>query len=403
MYVSQLDRPWLETPFLFQGFEITDDETIAQLGEHCQIVYVDPVQSSISPSEIGRAAALTGKALTIEQGRKRLFRSLSNGKQHHYENQVSLKDEAPRAISALEEARRSFSTVLGGLSEGRIANAEQIKTAVKPMLDSIIRNQDAMAWLIYLRKRDEYVYNRAISTSVWSAIFGRYLGFDQDGLLDLAMGGMLLDIGMARMPADIRAKPEALDVRERITVESHVNCGLTIIRNIPGISTRVLDMVSHHHERSDGSGYPRRLQEAEIPVYGRIAGLIDCYDAMTTDAAYRGALSSYDAVRKLNELAGKHFQAELIEQFVQAMGMFPSGSIVEMNTGEVGIVIEQNRVRRLRPKVMLVLTADKARREQEKIIDLRELSGNTLDRDAMWIVCGHPPGAMGIDPADFYL
>ena len=83
--------------------------------------------------------------------------------------------------------------------------------------------------------------------------------------------------------------------------------------------------------------------------------------------------------------------------------MFPTGSIVELNTGSVGIVIEQNRVRRLRPKVMLVLTADKARREQEKIIDLREISGNTLDRDAMWIVCGHPPGAMGIDPADFYL
>ena len=137
---------------------------------------------------------------------------------------------------------------------------------------------------------------------------------------------------------------------ERTIVKKHVAVGLDLVKNALGLNADVLAMIQHHHERHDGSGYPQGLTGADMPVFGRIAGLIDCFDAMTTKRPYAPAKSAYDAVRELNGLSGTGFQRELVEQFVQAVGMFPTGSLVELNTGEVAVVIEQNRVRRLRPE-----------------------------------------------------
>ena len=151
------------------------------------------------------------------------------------------------------------------------------------------------------------------------------------------------------------------------------------------------------------AGYPRGLAGADIPVYGRIAGIVDCYDAMVTERSYAPARSSYDAVRELNNQSGVLFQRELVEQFVQALGMFPTGSLVELNTGEVGIVIEQNRVRRLRPKVMVLLDAKKQPVRKNVTRDLRKLPSSTANPKGVWISHGHEAGAFGIDPKDYFM
>ncbi len=133
-------------------------------------------------------------------------------------------------------------------------------------------------------------------------------------------------------------------------MDMHVDNGVELAQDIRGINDDILKMIECHHERHNGSGYPKGLEGADIPVYGRIAGVVDCYDAMISNRPHRPARSSYDAIRELNLMVGTKFQKQLIEQFVQALGMFPTGSLVELNTGEVAIVIEHNRVRRLRPK-----------------------------------------------------
>ena len=161
-------------------------------------------------------------------------------------------------------------------------------------------------------------------------------------------------------------------------------------------------MIQHHHERHDGSGYPKGLAGADIPVFGRVAGLIDCFDAMTTKRPYAPARSAYDAVRELNSLSGTAFQRELVEQFVQAVGMFPTGSLVELNTGEVALVIEQNRVRRLRPKLMLLLNADKTPVSRHALMDLKAKPAGGDEDEARWILRGLEPGAFGLDPKDYF-
>jgi HD-GYP domain-containing protein (c-di-GMP phosphodiesterase class II) len=183
----------------------------------------------------------------------------------------------------------------------------------------------------------------------------------------------------------------------------HVSYGLDMVRLTPGVNADVLAMIEGHHERHDGSGYPKGLKGTDIPVFARIGGLVDCYDAMTSHRPWAPARSPYDAIRELNAMAGVKFQKEMVEQFVQALGMFPTGSVVEMNTGEVGIVVEQNRVRRLRPKVMLVLDADHRPLPELRTLDLRRLPSDQSEQGALWIVRGHETGAFGLDPKKYFI
>jgi hypothetical protein len=163
----------------------------------------------------------------------------------------------------------------------------------------------------------------------------------------------------------------------------------------------VIEIAAAHHERHDGSGYPRGLSGNEIPLGARIAGLVDSYDAMTTPRPYAPPRSSFGAMQELARAKGTSFQAELVEQMMQAIGLFPTGSLVELDTGEVAIVVGQNASRRLKPKVCIVLDHEKERRADFPIVDLleAETAGGTAPRIAREL----PPGAYGIDAQDYYL
>jgi putative nucleotidyltransferase with HDIG domain len=427
MYVAQLDRPWLATPFLFQGFEITGAAELAQLQKYCRYVYVDIRRSSMPAGEIEarmqRASSSRSLTITAPGTRQQapppsLFQRLLAvllrfdstgwlsarlGGVRVYHSQTTTRAEAPHAARAYAAAASVLNRLLDSVRDGGTVDVEEVRGAVNPMIDSVLRNPDAMAWLLTLKKRDEYAYNHSIATSVWGVVLGRHLGFDRKSLEILAVGGLLLDVGKTRIPDEILQKKSALSAYEGELIQEHVEIGADLVRNTAGIGQEVVDMILSHHERHDGSGYPRGLAGADIPVFGRIAGLVDCYDAMITERSYASAKSAYKAVRELNAEAGKQFQRELVEQFVQALGMFPSGSIVELNTGEVGIVVEQNRVRRLRPKVMLLLDAAKQPLAEQKILDLRKLPSDERKAGSIWIIAGLEPGSYGIDPQDYFL
>jgi HD-GYP domain-containing protein (c-di-GMP phosphodiesterase class II) len=427
MYVAQLDRPWLETPFLFQGFEISEESEIDQLRHYCKHVYIDLKRSSMSADEIeGRRKKANDPVLVVFDKQKQaaparptgLVRRLAqkiagvdptgtiskrlSGLQD-YRNKKSLRNEAPKAVKTYNNAVAIMNDVLTQVRDGRSVDVDTVRSAVTPMIDSVLRNPDAMSWFVSLQKQDGYSYHHAIATSVWAVVLGRHLGFDRRSLDKLAIGGMLLDIGKTRLPQEILQKPDRLTPHEADLMCQHVDFSLDMVKSSKGLSRDILDMIQFHHERHDGSGYPQALAGADIPVYGRIAGIVDCYDAMVTARPYQAARSSYDAVRELNKLSDTLFQKELVEQFVQALGMFPTGSLVELNTGEVGIVVEQNRVRRLRPKVMVLLDQKKQPIKKHRTLDLRKLPSDTKKANAVWIRQGHEAGAFGIDPQDFFM
>jgi HD-GYP domain-containing protein (c-di-GMP phosphodiesterase class II) len=228
-------------------------------------------------------------------------------------------------------------------------------------------------------------------------------GVDRQNLQLLGQGGLLLDVGKTRISRELLDLKGPLTSEARAELRRHVDYGIEILSSGSGVDPKVEQMVRTHHERHDGSGYPQGLSGQAIPLFGRIAGLVDTYDAMTSHRPGAPAQSTYAVMRQLNDKADVLFQAELIERFIRVVGVFPTASLVELNTGEVGIVVEQNALRRLRPKVMLVLNANKQLRNEFPVVDLCEMPADASEPGGIWILHGLEPGAYGVDPREYYL
>lgn len=396
MYVSRLDRPWLETPYLIQGFELKTQDDIDELLKYCQYVYVDVELSKVHEQD----------PLQYEAKQKRTSEEekqfLTKIKPRKYKVKEDFDSELVAARDTHALLCDTAESILNDISRNKKLALPMLKKAVTPMVDSIIRNPDAFSWLTRMKYKDQYIYNHSVSCSVWAVAFGRHLGLPKKDLQSLAVGALLLDVGKTRLPDKLINNTERYNQYEFKLVKQHVQYSMDIVRSISGVSDDVIDMVATHHERHNGSGYPQGLSGNMIPIFGKIAGLVDCYDAIISERPFASPISPHDAVKKLYEWRDIDFQAELIEQFIQVVGIYPVGTIVELSNGKVGVIVVQHRVLRLRPKIMLLLNEDKHPLASFDTIDLyttiNDEEGKPLD-----IVRSVEPGLYGIDPEQFYL
>ncbi len=408
LYVSKLDQPWEGTPFLFQGFEIEDAEQLQQLRERCQRVHVEVTDEE---AQALKAVAVKNPISRPEQSSTTTdtLLKLSTDLTAHLDkvpakDQVPLKTELSLAASAYGEARQTVTKIYDRLRSGGDLEVPQLEGVVDSMVTSIFRNRDAMGWLARLKTKDGYLYSHSLASSVWALAFGRHLGLDKDTLRVVGTGAMLLDIGKTRMSDELLRKTNRPTEAEWKEIRHHVDYGVELLRASGNVDQRIITMVRTHHERYDGSGYPCQLKGDQIPLIGRIAGIVDSYDAMISERNYAKAKSTFDAVRELKALDDGAFGSELVELFIQAVGVFPTGSLVELNTGEVGIVIAQNRFRRLRPEVMLILNREKKPRAEFLSVDLLTCDANSnASQPGLWIVRGLERGAYGIEPTEYFL
>jgi HD-GYP domain-containing protein (c-di-GMP phosphodiesterase class II) len=413
MYVSELDRPWLDTPFTMQGFFVNDIKDISELKKHCSFVFVD-IEKKVKLDFTRHPIPTTpfkkvndSKIDSDNSARKRtdFFYNVNrnNSSNSRYKDSKSFADELPEAEGVYTESGKAVSQVLFELKDSGKLDVGTLKTSVKPMIDSVLRNRDAMAWLSLMKTKDESVYNRSITSSVWATIFGRHLGFDQESLQTLSLGAMLLDIGKTKIPDELLKKEEALTEKELTLIRTHVELGMQILERTPDVHSNVKQMVHTHHERHNGTGYPQGLKSYDIPVHGRIAAIIDCFDAMTSKRSYAKIMSTYDCLRAFNQLSNVDFQSEMVEQFIQAVGFFPTGTLVELSNGTVGIVVKQNYSLRLRPEVMLILDENKEMYQEFSVISLDDKGQCNQMENSLWITKGLESGSYGIDPSEFFL
>ncbi|MDT8283692.1 MAG: HD-GYP domain-containing protein, partial [Gammaproteobacteria bacterium] len=264
------------------------------------------------------------------------------------------------------------------------------------------RNSEAYMWLSMMQKKSAYAYSHSVDNCALAVAFGRYMGLPKKDLRTLAIGLLMMDMGNVKVPEVILSKKGKLTETEYRIVKKHVGHSVKILENTDGMSEDIINIALTHHERFDGSGYPDSLQGTQIPVYGRMAAIIDCYDAMTCHRPFSKARSPYAALQNIYNWRGSAFQPELVEQFLQCIGVYPTGSLVEMSNGGVAIVLEQNLTQRMRPKLMLILDDDKSHLREYRKIDLAE---NFEDSNhlPLNIYRGLDPGSYGIDPTEYYL
>jgi HD-GYP domain-containing protein (c-di-GMP phosphodiesterase class II) len=537
MFVAELDRPWLDTPFLLQGFVVESQEDIEQLRRLCKFVYVDPERSNVdavanliipkaaaepvsprpkvqvtvaieqpaqsvatqksrpsllkdikqimtetaAPREQSDTAASRGSApvITYSAGQepakkwarakatdvppsaaetagprttpgvknadapvfintdksaataqksgfmKQIFgilRSKSEEPVEEYsqegeerieiaynrplirvwENKIVHEEELIEAKEIHQRSRDLIHGIMEDIRRERDLNVDKANEIIDDMVNSVGRNPDALLWLTKLKTQDSYSYDHGIDVAIYMLAFGRHLGYPKETLHVLGMSGLMQDIGKLKVRAELLAKSAKLTAAEFEEVKYHVNHSLDILRRTADIPGDVVKVVAQHHERFDGSGYPRGLRGDEIHTFASMSGIVDCFEALVSERPYAGAVSTHQALQQLNRYKGVSFHEALTEQFIQCIGIFPVGSLVELNTAEVGVVVAQNKIRRLKPKVMLLLGADKQPFKFPVMLDLINDPvgpGNVtyqIKRDL-------PSGSHGIDPREYYL
>jgi HD-GYP domain-containing protein (c-di-GMP phosphodiesterase class II) len=395
MFVSKLDRPWIDTPFLLEGFMIETDQDIAALLKYCTYVYIDPSKGA-DTSEIDSDKPKLKTNSYLERFLQ------DNKKQVHYKNTTSVKEEITGTRDAIESATDQFADLMEVAKDGKPLNIVSVRGIVEPIMDSIIRNPEAYMWLSMMQEKSAYVYSHSVDNCALSIVFGRFMGLPKKDLRTLANGLLMMDLGNVRIPEQILNKKGKYTDAEYRIVKRHVNHSVDILKSAEGMNEDIINIALTHHERFDGSGYPNALLGVQIPVYGRIAAVIDSYSAMTSSRSFSSPLSAYAALQNIYNWRGTAFQPELVEQFLQCMGAYPTGSLVEMSSGEVGIVLEKNETQRMRPKIMLILKEDKSHYEEYRIIDLAERYEDSAG-EPLNILRGIDPGSYGIDPAEYYL
>jgi HD-GYP domain-containing protein (c-di-GMP phosphodiesterase class II) len=359
MYVAELDRPWTETPFMFQGFVLRSEEELTMLRKHCQYVYVDDDRQE-APDDPARVASAPKGAAPPLPGTRRVA--------HVERRAVDL--ELPHAQEAYQASQVVLNDVVDVLKEGGEFDAVEVKGAVNRMTESIIRNPDALVLLSAMKERGGYFLTRAMNRSIYMIMFARFLGMEQADIERAGMVGLLQDIAMVQLPEAVVSKKGPLSPEEIKLVRSHVQTGKEILAATHGLPPDIATLAAMHHERHDGSGYPHALRGPDLGTIAACAGLVDTYGAMTSARPYADAMAPSNALGMLHKWRGRAFHPELVEEFIRCIGVFPVGSVVELNSGEVGIVISQNQAKRLQPRVMVVRDAAGHELRPQKLIDL---------------------------------
>jgi HD-GYP domain-containing protein (c-di-GMP phosphodiesterase class II) len=352
MYVAELDRPWTDTPFMFQGFVLRTEQQLAALKKFCKHVFVDPEKAERGPLLPPPAQ----------------FRIRGNTK---YPEKATVEAEFRPAIQAYTKSATSVGELLQPLARpGGVLEAKTVKESVTRLADSVERNPDALLLVSKLREKSESAHARALQVSIYMLVFARFLELAREEMELLGLLGLLQDVGKTRLPAAIMEKAGPLTEEETAIARQHVEHSVEILKATPGLPERLPELARLHHERQDGTGYPRGLKGEQIGLYGSVAAIADTFDALTAQRPYAEALSPSSALSYLYKERGTGYHSELVEQFIQCVGAFPVGAVVELNSGEVGIVITQNLVRRLKPRVMVVLDPQGHPVRPHKILDL---------------------------------
>ncbi len=336
MYVESLDRPWTDTPFLFQGFVLDNDEQLETLQKFCKWVFVDEVRSELR--DLPRLKPFTAR----------------------YKAQVPVEREVEKAKAAHRSTQATVREVLHSVRANKALDSNSVEQAVTAMTESVLRNPDALLLFSRLREKGDYLHSHALDSAVYMTSFGRFLELSVDKISLLGYVGLMQDVGKLRVPDEILKKRERLTAAEMEEARRHVQHSLDILRETRGLPEEVPELAALHHERRDGSGYPKGLRGGEIGMIGCIAAIADIFDALTGERPYANAVSPSTALSMLYKWRGTLFDATLIEQFIRFIGIFPLGSVVEFNSGEIGIVIAQNLQKRLQPRVMVIRDASGA-------------------------------------------
>jgi HD-GYP domain-containing protein (c-di-GMP phosphodiesterase class II) len=359
MYVSKLDRPWLETPFLFQGFELKNSADVKEVQRQCDYVFIDITKKNKTS---------TKKITSNNTGYSKGWLE----KRKPPKKKSNFSQEFVAAESLHQKTSGLVKNFMEDVALGRAINVEIAKKAVSDCVQSVINSPDALMWLTQLKERDEYTSQHSMNVCIFSIALARQIDLPEAELENVGLCGMMHDMGKMKIPLEVLNKPGRFEPEELAIMQTHPTIGWKLLMSSSGMPGCAIDAAYGHHERMDGKGYPRGLTAESIHPYTRIVTIADMYDAISSDRVYKNGRTHLEAINILTKFSGDQLDSGLVIKFIESLGVYPPGNIVEMTNGEVAVVIETNQVKKLKPKITMLLDEDK-KWVKPRLVDLAKI------------------------------
>ncbi|MGH8396922.1 MAG: HD-GYP domain-containing protein [Gammaproteobacteria bacterium] len=366
MYVTELDRPWLESPFPFQGFPVESQEQLATLQKTCEYVCIDEAKTiawNVTDSEHRVTEGDFTRPVTVTQARTDLTGLGWRGRD-------SFRHDLRKVLTSRSKLHRHVQRLLSDVRFGRSADTREARILTLELADVAMANTAAALWLTNLETKHEYTASHCLNVCILSIVFGMHLGLSKDSIVELALGALLHDIGKMRTPVAILDKPGLLSEDEFDIVKKHPVDGFNLLRKHKDVSEKCLEIVQLHHERISGQGYPFGLKDDEIPVHVRIVAIADVYDDITSNRVYHEGIPAHTGLNMMFHWAPRDFGEDMMQEFIRCIGIYPIGSLVELNKGILGIVMSTNPTSRLRPVVMLIRDSEGKPYDRRPLVNL---------------------------------
>ncbi len=368
MYIDNLGAKWLSHDFVRTRFLIEDKKVLHKIqNSQLKHVYVD-TEKSIQPT-------VTQKKSNVKPI---VQKTVSNTEVLKKTNPIPAQEEIKHAKNIVNQANTIMKNLMTDIRLGKQVEIEQLDPVADKIVHSILRNKDALISLTRIKNKDDYTFMHSVSVSGLMVALARANGMDEQALNEVAIGGLLHDIGKMITPNEILNKPGKLTDDEFVIMKDHVKESQELLQNHTGLTPNISDVIFQHHEKIDGSGYPLKLQGNQMSTVGKMSAIVDVYDALTSIRVYKSAWEPSVTLKKMMQWTDTHLDQQLMISFIHCLGIYPVGTLVEMESGLVGIVQEQHESQLTQPIVkfiykknhgyIYVKTVDLSKQENDRII-----------------------------------
>jgi len=360
MFIEKVDAPWFQHSLWKTRFRIEDRETLTRVrtcgAKECWIDTAqgkDVVSAPVAPTQ--------PKVIAVEEAPPAPKPVVK----------LSMGDELQTASDIIKRSKAAVVSLFAEARMGNAVNTSECEPLVNDIVGSVDRNGDALISLCRLKMADEYTYMHSVSVCALMVSLGRQLGLDEETCRNAGMAGLLHDLGKAAIPNEILNKPGKLTDDEFTVVKSHPVKGYETLLASGVENEHVLDVCRHHHEKMDGSGYPDKLTGDSISMIARMSAVCDVYDAITSNRPYKAGWDPAESVSRMASWKG-HFDPVVLQTFIKTIGIYPTGSLVRMASGKLGIVVEQNPSKLTAPKVKLFFSTNSGMQLVPKLVNLMD-------------------------------
>ena len=364
MHLKEFCGSWMEHPFWRTAFVITDPRDIERILESSiKEVWIDSAKGlDVAPGET---------AVSEAESEAQVDEELSQAPEVQRETApVPASAEFVRAAKICAQSKRAVTSMFQEARMGKAVDTIGAQKLVEEITDSVSRNPGALISLARLKTADDYTYMHSVAVCALMIALARQLDLDEELTQRLGIAGLLHDLGKALMPMDVLNKPGKLTDEEFAIIKTHPEEGYKLLLASTGADDIALDVVLHHHEKTDGSGYPKRLKNEEISLHAKMGAVCDVYDAITSNRPYKAGWDPAESLRRMAEWSNGHFDPTVFQAFVKSLGIYPIGSLVKLKSGRLGLVVEQSKKSLLTPCIKVFYSTRSNARIKPEIIDL---------------------------------